>query len=1015
MKYEGHDATLSLIKTSLITVFLGLFFSSFVFGNVVTSLGQPCRAKSLENGIVVKDTSRNKEWLVLTNSNAYEWVELIFIDFKILANSTVVQIPRKSFWTSLVGIPGNRIVLGLNWGQLIVFDYSQGVMAVTKEVNINEELTIDELNIFNVVWGGERNGKEWVYAGTGSKGAKLIAYNLTDNEVKICGGGAKPSSEDTMLRCLSTLPGGKVYCRFLMSRIGKVYNPDTDSFESFPTIEGVDLTNERFDRGVTWNNYFLIGDWDVGHYAFLSNSLIPQTSMPFPEPSGDWRVNVIMTNDSYLYLEEIGLSGTKTIYKYGIDDLQLTTIFTDINFNGSSIRGISESGDILGSIGQGYFCLSPGATSLERHEIPVATSPRPIFYLRAENCTDTANFHTRLWGGPSFGQVPFWLDIQEYEENENEVTSYPAFTDVSGELYDLAFLNGKVYAVSYSQGEIFVFDPNQGFILGTNPSSFANPKPGPDYIRPNAGILVGPDGKLYSGWQAKYGVYGGAVAITDPTQTNDNTLLLENPLGINQEVYSLAVNDNGHYLFIGTSLDGNGLSRKTGEPPRLGVIDLSSPSHTMVFFRDFPHAVHVGPMVYDALTNKVVVAIDGQIAVFDAGSDPENWTDPEFWDGIPPVTSTRISGRGNGKIYYGSNTSVICADLSMNTFNIITEMPNNINQITAHTDGMVYVACGKDLYQIHAGISGTVELQDWVGPNNDGSPEGITVEVQLQNQASIIITTHTATLDGNGEFTITGIAAGTYNVRIKASHWLAVVQEGLVVNGGNTTIATPFSLVNGDIDGDNQIGATDYAAWNNSNNTGPNDPNWNPNADLDGDEYIDLSDYIIWNKNMDQTGDEFFTGSLIVSGTVAYDINGVEGYPLNSVVIELHQGSTVETHNVILTGTESPKSYSFTTTLDGTCDMVIPQNFQTGWFGDDSNTGVSLIPATTVNFSLTHAMPGDADMDGMVYDSDVDILNGNYGIVDGTAFWCMGDFDDDGNIYDSDLDILIACYGLGVE
>ncbi len=152
-----------------------------------------------------------------------------------------------------------------------------------------------------------------------------------------------------------------------------------------------------------------------------------------------------------------------------------------------------------------------------------------------------------------------------------------------------------------------------------------------------------------------------------------------------------------------------------------------------------------------------------------------------------------------------------------------------------------------------------------------------------------------------------------------------------------------------------------------------------------------------------------------VSGTVTYDTQGVTGYPLNSVTIELHQGGTVESHIVPLTGTSSPKSYSVATLMTGTCDVVIPDNPDTGWFGDNTHTNVTIAPTTTVNFSLTHALPGDADMDGQCWDSDIDIVNGCYGIVDGSAIWCIGDFDGDGNVYDSDVDILNGCYGLGHE
>ncbi len=157
------------------------------------------------------------------------------------------------------------------------------------------------------------------------------------------------------------------------------------------------------------------------------------------------------------------------------------------------------------------------------------------------------------------------------------------------------------------------------------------------------------------------------------------------------------------------------------------------------------------------------------------------------------------------------------------------------------------------------------------------------------------------------------------------------------------------------------------------------------------------------------------SGTCILMGTVTCDPNGAEGYPLDSVTVELHQGGTVETHETPLTGSGSSKTYSFSTGLSGACDVVILQNNQAGWFGDDSHTNVTLSSVTMVNFSLTHAIPGDADMDGMVYDSDIDILNGCYGIVDGSAVWCIGDFDGDGNVYDSDVDILNGCYGLGVE
>ncbi len=151
-----------------------------------------------------------------------------------------------------------------------------------------------------------------------------------------------------------------------------------------------------------------------------------------------------------------------------------------------------------------------------------------------------------------------------------------------------------------------------------------------------------------------------------------------------------------------------------------------------------------------------------------------------------------------------------------------------------------------------------------------------------------------------------------------------------------------------------------------------------------------------------------------VSGVITYVPYEISGYPLNNVTVTIVQnGTVVESHPVTLTDTST--SYSFSTFMVGTVDLVIDRNSATGWFGDTTSILLVASGTATANFTLIHAEPGDADMDGMVYDSDVDILNGCYGIVDGTAVWCIGDFDGDGNVYDSDVDILNGCYGLGVE
>jgi hypothetical protein len=58
-----------------------------------------------------------------------------------------------------------------------------------------------------------------------------------------------------------------------------------------------------------------------------------------------------------------------------------------------------------------------------------------------------------------------------------------------------------------------------------------------------------------------------------------------------------------------------------------------------------------------------------------------------------------------------------------------------------------------------------------------------------------------------------------------------------------TTGAVSVSLVNGDIDGDNDVTLYDFAALVQAFGSASGDSNWNPNADLDGDGEVTLYDF----------------------------------------------------------------------------------------------------------------------------------------------------------------------------
>ena len=74
-------------------------------------------------------------------------------------------------------------------------------------------------------------------------------------------------------------------------------------------------------------------------------------------------------------------------------------------------------------------------------------------------------------------------------------------------------------------------------------------------------------------------------------------------------------------------------------------------------------------------------------------------------------------------------------------------------------------------------------------------------------------------------------------------------------SGGSVTNLN-IELLNGDIDGDNEVTLFDFGALVAAFGSVPGDDNWNPDADLDGDEEVTLFDFGILVRNFGAVGDE---------------------------------------------------------------------------------------------------------------------------------------------------------------
>lgn len=162
---------------------------------------------------------------------------------------------------------------------------------------------------------------------------------------------------------------------------------------------------------------------------------------------------------------------------------------------------------------------------------------------------------------------------------------------------------------------------------------------------------------------------------------------------------------------------------------------------------------------------------------------------------------------------------------------------------------IVYLAALHNILLPTVNISGNVVLGDF-----QGDVTQVPVVAELRRGGSVVRTL-VLNLDSSGNYTITDVEDGTYDIAFKASHWLRVVVSGVVVSGMDVT-GVNVSLVNGDIDGDNEITLFDFGGLVAAFGSIPGDSNWNAEADLDGDEEVTLFDFGILVRNFGAIGDE---------------------------------------------------------------------------------------------------------------------------------------------------------------
>lgn len=610
---------------------------------------------------MVTDRQDGRERIILLNNNETHGCELLYIDFE-QDRGEVFSAPAGSgSWTG-IEVPGDRLVIGTFYdGAFVVFDLKARKFITSVKCP-------DENYIWNVVPGPDGR----VYGGT-YPGAKLVAMDLKTYAVEDLGAPVLPNQ---YLRYVSLTPWGQLVAQFGMQKsTTKLYDIAAKEWKDFPGLQ----EGNQFGIGIVWNGMFVAHDPRSGKLeAFEDASWRPSTkSVLASQEAAGYRVSGQLSNEKMLYLQK-----GNELYRLSAEQQTFApTKVTELDLRGGRYVGVSSKGELIGVRGQSYFVVRPGDREIRLRPIPEEPRGRPTLFLAADD-------QGRIWGGPHFGQTLF-----SYDTKTGKTINTDVVCDAGGEVYGATMLEGRVYSASYSGGDITCYDPTQPW----NQWDRKNPKPlasvTPGYIRPQGGIVTGPDGKLYAGWMARYGTYGGAISITDPA--TGQTELIENPLG-EQAIESFAVDHKR--IYIGTSLGANGLPKQKG-PAYFGVIELASRE---VLFKQPYETASVSRLIKEPRSGRIAFVVDMKLHVYDPDTGRiiiEPITD------LPPIWAKQMLSLGDGTLLAGCKDQICRLDLAKNTYRVLAESPGTIGSMVLGSDRRIYFSNKADLYRTTAAVA----------------------------------------------------------------------------------------------------------------------------------------------------------------------------------------------------------------------------------------------------------------------------------------------------------------------
>lgn len=106
----------------------------------------------------------------------------------------------------------------------------------------------------------------------------------------------------------------------------------------------------------------------------------------------------------------------------------------------------------------------------------------------------------------------------------------------------------------------------------------------------------------------------------------------------------------------------------------------------------------------------------------------------------------------------------------------------------------------------------------------------------------------------DGTFAFTTTRRGTFDLRFQSMHTLVTQVSDVTITDEGADVGLVI-LVNGDVDGDNEVAIGDYAILSSAFGSMPGDPNWYEPADVDDDGEVTIGDFAVLSNNFGMEGD----------------------------------------------------------------------------------------------------------------------------------------------------------------